>query len=166
MQYAVRYYECECQICKKQDQQRFFAEPYPEHDKLFECFCKSCQANTPHRRVLTRKLRAELRRIQAEKDLRQSIVDNCAEYGFSCRFLYQSVIVTTPVADWCFDYHQPKITLYHESTIKINFETGNYCKAHCQFRDKKMKPNEVIDYIASHDSWRAEIDNQTKKNRK
>lgn len=73
----------------------------------------------------------------------------------SRRFLYQSVIVTTPLADWCFDYHQRKITLYHESTIKINFATGDFVKSHLQFANRKMTPLEVIDYIASHDAWRA-----------
>ena len=111
-------------------------------------------------RVLTRKAAAELRRRQAEADLRQSILDRCAEYGFQCRFLYQSVIITTPLSDWCFDYHVPQKTLYHESTTKINFTTGDYAKAHIQFRNRRMNPIEVIDYIAGHDSWKAA---QTKK---
>ena len=111
-------------------------------------------------RVLTRKAAAELRRRQAEADLRQSILDRCAEYGFQCRFLYQSVIITTPLADWCFDYHTPKKTLYHESTNKINLVTGDYAKAHVQFRDRRMSSIEVIDYIADHDLWKAA---QTKK---
>ena len=111
-------------------------------------------------RVLTRKAAAELRRRQAEADLRQSILDRCAEHGFQCRFLYQSVIITTPLSDWCFDYHTPKKILYHESTTKINFATGDYAKAHVQFRDRRMSPIEVIDYIADHDSWKAA---QTKK---
>lgn len=76
-------------------------------------------------------------------------------YGFLYRFLYQSVIITTQLSDWCFDYHQSAITLYHESTIKINFETGNFAKAHVQFRNQKMSVPEVIDYIAAHDDWRA-----------
>ncbi len=80
----------------------------------------------------------------------------CNEKGFSCRFLYQSVIITTDLSDWCFDYHLSRITLYHESTIKINFTTGNYAKAHVQFRNRKMTIPEVIDYIAKHDLWRKE----------
>ena len=99
---------------------------------------------------------AELRREQQEEELRDSIVRKCEELGFKCRFLYQSVIVTTPLADWCFDYHQSKITLYHESSIKINFKTGDYAKSHLQFANRKMKPLEVIDYIAAHDAWRSE----------
>ena len=106
-------------------------------------------------RVLTRKAAAELRRRQAEADLRRSILDRCAEHGFQCRFLYQSVIITTPLSDWCFDYHTVKKTLYHESTIKIHFATGDYAKAHVQFRDRRKSPIEVIDYIAGHDSWKA-----------
>ena len=103
---------------------------------------------------------AELRRRQEEAALRRSILDRCAEHGFQCRFLYQSVIITTPLSDWCFDYHTPKKTLYHESTTKINLVTGDYAKAHVQFRDRHMSPIEVIDYIADHDSWKAA---QTKK---
>ncbi|MBQ6119967.1 MAG: hypothetical protein IJK98_12090, partial [Clostridia bacterium] len=76
----------------------------------------------------------------------------CSEKGFSCRFLYQSVIITTPLAAWSFDFHLPKKTLYHESTKKINFATGNYAKTHVQFRDRKMTVNEVIEYIAAHDA--------------
>ena len=72
-----------------------------------------------------------------------------------CRFLYHSVIITTPLSGWCFDYHTPKKTLYHESTTKINFATGYYAKAHVQFRDRRMSPIEVIDYIANHDLWKA-----------
>lgn len=80
--------------------------------------------------------------------LRQSIADRCAELGFRCRFLYQSVIVMTPLSDWCFDYHERKITLYHESTVKINFATGDYAKAHMQFHARKMTPLVVLSYIA------------------
>lgn len=105
-------------------------------------------------RTLTRKTATELRRRQEEDNLRNSISDRAAQYGFQCRFLHQSVIVTTPLGDWCFDYHQSRVTLYHESTVKINFETGNYAKAHEQFSQRKMKPLEVIDYIASHEAWR------------
>jgi hypothetical protein len=104
--------------------------------------------------VLTRKAAAELRRQEAERQLRQSITDKCTELGFTCRFYYQSVIISTPVCDWNFDYHQPRITLYHESTVKINFQTGDYAKCHVQFKDRKIKPLEVIDYIAAHDQWR------------
>ena len=76
----------------------------------------------------------------------------CSERGFSCHFLYQSVIIITPLAAWSFDYHLPKKTLYHESTIKINFATGDYAKTHVQFRDRKMTVNEVIEYITAHDA--------------
>ena len=76
-------------------------------------------------RTLTRKTANELKKKQAESDLQQSIVERCNHYGFQYRFLYQSVIVTTPLSDWCFDYHHNKITLYHESTTKINFATGD-----------------------------------------
>lgn len=57
--------------------------------------------------------------------------------------------------NWCFDYHVPKKALYHESTTKINFATGDYAKAHVLFRDRRMSPIEVIDYIANHDLWKA-----------
>ena len=150
----MREYLCECKVCKLQKQVKFEGEPYPIFGDEFECFCPRCNRISPYGRVLTRKARAQLNRLQTEKELKRSIVDQCARYGFRCRFLYQSVIITTPLADWCFDYHQSKKTLYHESTVKINFETGKPCKSHCQFRNKKRKVSEVIDYIAAHEKWR------------
>ena len=103
---------------------------------------------------MTKKTAAELRKRQTEKELRDWIASLCDEKGFACRFVHESVIITTELSDWCFDYHRPEITLYHESTIKINFETGNYAKAHVQFKDRKMTIPEVVDYIAAHDRWR------------
>ena len=150
----MRQYLCECQKCKTKNNLQFSAEPYPEFEDQFDALCKVCGTKTPHRRVLTRKTRSELHRIQMENELRKSIANECAKHGFKHRFVGESVVITTPLADWCFDYHQSRITLYHESTIKINFETGNYSKAHCQFRDKKMKTLEVIEYIAAHEKWK------------
>lgn len=151
----MRQYECQCLQC---GQKRTFAfqSPYPKFGDVFSRYCKACAADTGHTRSLTKKTASELRAAEREQALRQSIMDKCAEKGFQCRFLYQSVIITTNLSDWCFDYHQNKITLYHESTIKINFATGNYAKAHVQFQERKMAPLEVIDYIAAHDAWRTE----------
>ena len=151
----MRHYECECLKCGRKAQIAFQSEPYPEIGEAFVRFCPSCSEETQMQRVLTWKAAAELRRRQAEADLRQSILARCAEHGFQCRFLYQSVIIATPLSDWCFDYHAPKKPLYHESTTKINFATDNYAKAHVQFRDRRMSPIEIIDYIADHDSWKA-----------
>lgn len=150
----MRHYECECLKCGRNAQIAFQTEPYPQIGEVFSRFCPSCSAQTQMTRVLTRKAAAELRHRQEETDLHRSIQDRCAEYGFQYRFLYQSVIITTPLSDWCFDYHIPKKTLYHESTTKINFATGDYAKSHVQFRDQRMTPGEVIDYIADHDSRR------------
>lgn len=36
--------------------------------------------------------------------------------------------------------------------LKINFTTGDYAKSHVQFREGRMTPIKVIDYIADHDS--------------
>ena len=151
----MRHYECECMKCGAKHQIAFKDEPYPEIGDVFVFACSSCGEETQHTRSLTRKAAAELRRKQQETDLRNSIAEKCSEYGFNCRFLYQSVIVTTNLADWCFDYHESRITLYHESTIIINFETGDYAKAHIQFANKKIAPLDVIAYIADHDAWRA-----------
>ena len=154
------HYVCECTACSTQNLLQAEEDPYLFLGEQFELACRHCRQLTLHRRVLTRKQRSELNRILAERALKKSIEDKCAEHGFNCRFVYQSVVITTPVADWCFDFHQSKKTLYHESTIKINFETGRPCKSHCQFRDKKIKVMDVIDYIASHDKWRAETKKQ------
>lgn len=156
----MRHYECEYLRCGWKAQIAFQTEPYPKIGETFVRFCPSCSEETQMKRVLTKKAAAELRRRQEESDLRRSILDRCTEHGFQCRFLYQSVIITTPLSDWCFDYHTVKKTLYHESTTKINFATGDYAKAHVQFRDRRMSSIEVIDYIADHDLWKAA---QTKK---
>lgn len=152
----VRQYECMCRVCEGKHQIAFRGEPYPDLEDVFLRDCPFCKEKTKHTRVLTRRAAAELRRKQQEEDLRASIAEQCAAHGFQCRFLYQSVIVTTELADWCFDYHQPRITLYHESTVKRNFETGNFAKAHVQFSARKISPSDVIDYIAAHDAWRSE----------
>lgn len=151
----MRHYECICTKCGIKRQILFRNDPYPEINELFLFDCSSCQEKTQHTRSLTRKAIAELRRKQQEADLLTSIAAKCAEYGFQHRFLYRSVIITTSLADWCFDYHDTQIRLYHESTIKINFETGSYAKSHVQFRNKKITPLEVIDYIQQHDEWKA-----------
>ena len=151
----MRHYECKCMKCSTKRQVAFKSEPYPEIGDVFLCTCSFCKEETEHTRVLTRKAAAELRRKQQEETLRNSIAEKCAEYGLKYRFLYQSVIVTTDLADWCFDYHESRITLYHESTIKVNFKTGNYAKAHVQFENKKIAPVDVIAYIADHDAWKA-----------
>lgn len=150
----MRHYECKCLQCGNKKQIAFQETPYPEYGDIFFHECRVCMKSTEFTRVLTRKTAAELRKRAAEKELRQSIEEACEAFGFSCRFLYQSVIVTTPLSDWCFDYHESRITLYHESTYKINFETGNYAKAHVQFKDRKLTPLEVIRYIAGHEQWR------------
>ena len=98
---------------------------------------------------------AELRRQEEERKLRQSIIDACSAHGFTCRFLYESVIITTPLADWSFPYHEARKTLRHESTVKVNFKTGDYAKTHEQFRNRKMTCQEVIEYIAKHEKWRS-----------
>ncbi len=157
----MQQYECICLTCKHKTQILFPGEPYPKLGEEFSARCSVCETETPHTRVLTKKAVAELHRQEAEQQLRQSITDKCAALGFTCRFYYQSVIITTPVCDWCFDYHQSRVTLYHESTVKINFQTGNYAKSHTQFKDRKMSPLKVIDYIAAHDRWRMK-ENQAK----
>lgn len=150
----MRQYECECLHCGRK-RQVAFTQPYPQFGETFLAHCTACDSDTAHTRVLTKKTASELRAAADENALRQSIADKCTEKGFQCRFLYRSVVITTHLADWCFDYHEARITLYHESTIKINFNTGDQAKAHVQFRERKMKPLDVIEYIAAHDAWRA-----------
>ena len=152
----MKHYESECLICGKKTQIAFSTEPYPKYGELFRHFCSTCEADTDHTRTLTKKTASQIRKNQAEHRLREEIITLCKAKDFSCRFLHQSVIVTTDLSDWCFDYHQSKITLYHESTTKINFATGNYAKSHVQFRNRKISISEVIEYIASHEIWRKE----------
>lgn len=151
----VRHYECECLICRAKSTLIFHEEPFPEVGQEFLYHCPSCGKETYYTRSMNKKAIAELHRKQQEEDMKRSIILKCDEYGFQYRFLYQSVIITTALADWCFDYHQSKKTLYHESVFKLNRATGDYVKSHCQFRNKKMTVPEVIDYIATHEDWRA-----------
>ena len=96
-------------------------------DQFIRC-CKHCEADTPQTMSLTRKVATELRKKAAEEELKRSIIDYSGKYGFTCRFLYESVIITTPISIWQFQYHESRKTLRHESTVKINFETGDYAK--------------------------------------
>lgn len=150
----MRQYECKCLNCGRK-RQVAFTEPYLQFGEAFSSYCAFCGADTTHTRVLTKRTASELRAAASKNALRQAIVNQCTEKGFRCRFLYRSVIITTHLADWCFDYHEAQITLYHESTTKINFATGDYSKAHVQFRGRRMTPLEVLEYIAAHDAWRA-----------
>ena len=150
----MRHYVCECQVCHTQ-QQYAFEEPYPALGAIFSRPCNACCDVTPHTRVLTKRAQKELRAQQDESALRQVILDQCVALGFQARFLYQSVIITTPISSWQFDYHSKLKTLRHESSVKVNFATGDPAFTHEQFRDRKMSISEVIDYIATHDEWRA-----------
>lgn len=148
MDYTIR-----CSKCGKEYPIRDNGNDLPEPDEVISHWCKECEMETSHSYVLTRKFRAALRQKQKEEEQKQYIRNLCEGYGFTCRFLYQSVIITTPLSDWCFDYHESQITLWHESTIKVNFDTGDYAKAHCQFRKRKMTEAEVIKYISEHEKW-------------
>ena len=150
----MRHYVCECQVCHTQ-QQYAFEEPYPALGAIFSRPCNACCDVTPPTRVLTKRAPKELRAQQEESALRQVILDQCVALGFQARFLYQSVIITTPISSWQFDYHSKLKTLRHESSVKVNFATGDPAFTHEQFRDRKMNISEVIDYIATHDEWMA-----------
>ena len=110
--------------------------------------------------VLTRKMKAKLRREAEEEELKEAICKRCALYGMSCRFYLESVIIHSPVAKWQFAYHDRLKTLWHESTVKINFETGDYAAMHNQFRNRRLTCEEVIDYIARHDGLSATIESE------
>ena len=149
----MRDYMCTCLKCGSQANLSF-NEPYPQFGDQFIRPCKHCNEDTTQTMVLTKRLERQLHRQQAEEELRSSITDYCQQYGFTARFLYESVIITTPISSWQFPYHDARKTLYHESTIKINFNTGDYANMHVQFQNQKMTCEEVIDYIAVHDAWR------------
>lgn len=149
---GMRDHICKCLECEEEKCFRF-GRPYPVYGQHFYRYCAKCGKDTPHTMVLTKKIAADLRRQEEERQLQESIVRKCESYGFFCRFLYRLVIITTPVSSWQFDYHESRKTLLHESTVKINFQTGDPAKVHVQF-SKKMSINEAIDYIAAHDNWK------------
>lgn len=155
----IRCYECRCKKCERTMQITFKSEPFPVIGEEFYFDCKICGEKTPYTRVLTRKAKADLKRFEDEEKLRQEISTLCARHDFSCRFLYQSVIIKTDISTWCFDYHKKNKTLYHESTIKINFETGEPCFAHIQFENRYISTEEIIEYITSHDARKQDIRN-------
>lgn len=105
--------------------------------------------------ILTRKMKAKLRREAEEAELKEKIRKRCILYGMSCKFYLESVIIHSPIAKWQFAYHDRLKTLWHESTVKINFETGDYAAMHNQFRNRRLTCEEVIDYIARHDGLSA-----------
>ena len=133
----MRHYVCECQVCHTQ-QQYAFEEPYPALGAIFSRPCNACCDVTPHTRVLTKRAQKELRAQQEESALRQVILDQCVALGFQARFLYQSVIITTPISSWQFDYHSKLKTLRHESSVKVNFATGDPAFTHEQFRNSTL----------------------------
>lgn len=139
----MRHLMCTCLKCGGQNNMSF-DEPYPQYGEQFVRYCRHCGEDTAQTMTLTKKVATELRKQKAEEELQQSIIDYCKKHGFTCRFLYESVIVTTPISSWQFAYHESKKTLRHESTTKINFDTGDYAFTHEQFRDKKMSCEEVI----------------------
>ena len=49
------------------------------------------------------------------------------------------------------------------STLDKSRKGGAYVKAHTQFKGKKMTVSAVIEYIASHEGWRAEQRSKTTK---
>ncbi len=170
----MQQHRYECKVCHTQHLIAFRQQYIPNLSKPFETVCPTCKQITIHKHVPTKKTKSSFPRQKMNHQheqkmprkqgksytckedkpwLRRALANKCKEYGFTYRFLYRSIIVTTPLADWCFDYHLPRITLYHESTAKINFETGNYAKSHVQFRDRKMNPLTVIDFIATHEEW-------------
>ena len=146
---------CECSVCKARTNVGFDAEPYPLLGQSFSHPCPNCGATTPFQRVATRKARSELRVIEEERALKESIKAECERRGFTCGFIYRSVVVKTPIAHWKFDYHTARKTLWHESAFPISRETGDYAARHKQFEDRKITWQEVIDYIDRHDQWKA-----------
>lgn len=151
----MRQYLCECSICKKQYHMHFEGEPFPILGDSFPHQCLNCGKETLFQRVATRKARSELRAIEEEQALTEAISDECRRLGFTCRFLYQSVVIQTPVAHWKFDYHMARKTLWHESTYRVNLETGDPAVWHKQFEDRKLSWQETIAYIDGHDQWKA-----------
>lgn len=106
----MRHYMCACQKCGEHNNLCFY-EPYPQYGGQFIRYCKHCGAETAQTMVLTKKVATELRKQKAEQELKQSITDYCQKYGFTCWFLYESVIVTTPISSWQFAYHENKLDI-------------------------------------------------------
>lgn len=151
----MRQYLCECSVCKNRYNLWFDEEPFPILGDSFFRHCPCCNEGTSFQRVATRKARSELRVIEEERTLKEAIEEECRRRGFTCEFLYQSVVIRTPVAHWKFDYHTARKTLWHESTYRVNLQTGVPAVRHKQFEARKISWQDVISYIERHDQWKA-----------
>ena len=147
---GMRNMQCICRACGNEFQFGFDPDNVPDIFEDFEHFCPACQKNVMFYFRETKKLAAEKRRINDEKELRRTVKELAEKYGCKCSFLYQSVTITTSLGSWRFDYHKKMKHLIHESTYKYNLNTGNPSFWHHQF-DKKMSIEEVFQYIENHD---------------
>ena len=127
----------------------------PSYGEEFQHRCKKCRKETTFTRVLTKRMRYQLRGTFEQRVL-ADIAEKCAEYGFTYYTVFRSVVIQTPISKWSFDYHVKRKTLFHENAVKYNRKTGNYAQAHVQFRDRPISCTAIIDFIASHEKWKLE----------
>lgn len=95
MESKMKTFECMCSECGYITQVTFTNYEYPQLGVQFESYCRQCEADTGFVRVPTRKALAEQKRQYEEQVIQKKIKDLCEQYGFGCRFVYQSVVITT-----------------------------------------------------------------------
>ena len=78
----MRQYLCECTTCGER-RSLYFDETFPAYGDTFVCHCDHCDSDKLFSRVLTRKAKAEMNRLQEEQQLQAHIRQKCAEYGFT-----------------------------------------------------------------------------------
>lgn len=147
---SVRNMACICTGCGSDIQVGFDVDFLPDINSTIERMCTKCGCEQKLRFRETRKLLAERRRMQEEQELRERITGLSEQYGFKCCFIYQHVTVTTPVGSWHFNLYGPKKKLFHESTYKVNLQTGNKAFWHLQF-ERKMSYEQLFLYISNHE---------------
>ena len=147
---SVRNMACICTVCGSEVQVGFDVDFLPDINSTVERMCSKCGCKQTLRFRETKKLRAQRRRIQEDQELRDHITQLAEQYGFKCCFIYQHVTVTTPVGSWQFNLYGSKKKLFHESSYKVNLQTGNKAFWHLQF-ERKMSLEELFLYVSNHE---------------
>ena len=144
---------CKCLTCGNMREMRIILRHSRNDENEIQCKCYICHKKTSSIIVTSPKEIDAVRKSRVYSRQRR-VKRACDKYHFKFHFGEQHAFIKTELGAWFFDYLDPLVTLYHESTRKINRRTGEYSAFHVQFENKYMSIEKVIDYIASHDDYR------------
>ena len=146
---------CRCTACGKMQEVRIHSRHNSKVVQSITCYCYDCKRETVHLTVNDKKQINQFRSSR-EKSRQQRVANACARYGFKHHFGEQHAFVKTPIGTWFFNYLDLNVTLFHESSKKINRRTGDYSPYHIQFENREMSIEKVISFIAQHEKYRTE----------